>query len=313
MAGWAVRCRSPFAVVPGLRIGYIGAMALLPPSFLDAVVAIGVPGTTGTSWVGTGFLYGVPVGKDGAYELFLVSNKHVFRGKQECVLRFNSRVDDAASIDFAAPLIARNGREKWVGHPDEAVDVGAISIKTDVLEKNDRRYVFFAADTMTARRADLSAMGVTEGDGAFVLGFPMGIVGADDRQYVICRSGSIARIQNTLSGANEFLIDAMVFPGNSGGPVILRPELTAIEGTSEQREARLIGIVKSYLAYEDIAYSQQTNRERIRFQENSGLASVVAVDLIDETVALADKRRRERSAAQRARGKKTPKKTAKKR
>ena len=54
------------------------------------------------------------------------------------------------------------------------------------------------------------------------------------------------------------------------GPVILKPELTAIEGTKAQKQALLIGIVHSYLPYEEIAISLQTHKERIRFQKTRG-------------------------------------------
>jgi hypothetical protein len=47
----------------------------------------------------------------------------------------------------------------------------------------------------------------------------------------------------------------------------------------------LLGLVSSYLTYEDIAVSLQTNKPRISFQENSGLASVLPVDFIDEAIS----------------------------
>jgi hypothetical protein len=74
------------------------------------------------------------------------------------------------------------------------------------------------------------------------------------------------------------LIDALVFPGNSGGPVITRPELTSIEGTKRQNNAYLLGVVRAYVPYQDVAISQQTGRPRIAFEENSGLAEVIPMD-----------------------------------
>lgn len=86
---------------------------------------------------------------------------------------------------------------------------------------------------------------ITEGDFAYVLGFPMGIIG-DKRNTVIVRSGSIARIRDALAKVNPiFLVDAFVFPGNSGGPVISKPDAISIQGTKSQDAAYLIGIVQS--------------------------------------------------------------------
>jgi hypothetical protein len=48
----------------------------------------------------------------------------------------------------------------------------------------------------------------------------------------------------------------------------------------------LIGIIASYLPYEDVAVSQQTQRPRVIFAENSGLTNVFPVDCITETVRI---------------------------
>lgn len=58
----------------------------------------------------------------------------------------------------------------------------------------------------------------------------------------------------------------------------------AIKGTKSQNAAYLIGIVKGYVPYQDVAYSLQTMRPRITFEENSGLAAVHPVDYIQETI-----------------------------
>ena len=126
---------------------------------------------------------------------------------------------------------------------------------------------------------------VSEGDGVYVLGYPMGLV--DERlQYPVVRAGCIARIRDLLDGASEeFLVDAPVFPGNSGGPVILKPEIASVTGTKAAGRAMLIGVVKAYIPYEDIAISLQTKSPRVVFQENSGLSPVIPCDRILETIA----------------------------
>src|SRR5690606_32144740 len=102
---------------------------------------------------------------------------------------------------------------------------------------------------------------------------------------VILRSGAIARIRDLFEGrSTDFIVDALVFPGNSGGPVVLRPEMVSIQGTKSNMNAGLIGVIKSYIPYQDIAVSQQTNRPRIIFEDNSGLSLVEPVDYIFETI-----------------------------
>ena len=86
------------------------------------------------------------------------------------------------------------------------------------------------------------------------------------------------------------MIDASVFPGNSGGPVLLKPEVTRIQGTKANERCGLIGMVSSYLPYKEIAICTQTERPRMIFEENSGLGVVVPHDLIQETVKVASDR-----------------------
>jgi S1-C subfamily serine protease len=86
------------------------------------------------------------------------------------------------------------------------------------------------------------------------------------------------------TAASYFLIDAFVFPGNSGGPVVSVPNLNAIQGTKIQDHSHLIGVVRGYLPYNDVAISQQTGQVRMISQENSGLAEVLPMDYVDETI-----------------------------
>ena len=76
----------------------------------------------------------------------------------------------------------------------------------------------------------------------------------------------------------------MIFPGNSGGPVVNKPEIISVEGTNSVPSPYLIGIVASYLTYTDTAVSKQTGQSRVVFEENSGLAVVIPADYILETI-----------------------------
>src|SRR5690606_32877967 len=74
--------RDPHLMTVHLIVDGEWKMALLPPFFLDAVVAIGVgDDPTKRSWIGTGFLYGKLTPKSNAnsksYYVFLITNKHV--------------------------------------------------------------------------------------------------------------------------------------------------------------------------------------------------------------------------------------------
>lgn len=245
-------------------------------------------------WMGTGFMFGKfiennPVNEKHSYHLWLITNKHVLMNCKDIYIKFNS-TQDPNSKDYKIPLFFRNGRPLWAGHPSDNIDVAAIWLNPDFLKSEGSRFEYFQSDCHVFIKEKMLSSGVTEGDRIFVLGFPMGLV-EKDRQYVICRGGNIARIHDFLENrTTEFLIDSPVFPGNSGGPVILCPSAISIQGTKSIKQAALIGIVKSYLPYNEMGISAQTKEPRIMFMENSGLAVVESVDSIIETVDLGLKR-----------------------
>ena len=135
--------------------------------------------------------------------------------------------------------------------------------------------------------SDTEVPDIAEGNGVFVLGFPLGLVGKE-RNYPIVRHGIIARIQDWLRGDERtFLIDAAVFPGNSGGPVVLKPEMTTVSQTRRITHSLLIGMVRAYIPSQEVAVSEQTGRPKVIFEENSGLAEVEPIDVIRETMEVA--------------------------
>lgn len=264
-------------------------VALLPPQYLDTVLALGVHSEEGsTQFSATGFLCGYPSGgtdESGAilYWVYLVTNRHVVQNRTELVVRFNSPLNTGAS-SYSIPLSQPDGTPSWTLHPSLEVDVAVVRINIDRLKADGIGPLQFINDTNALSIEQACDIGVSEGDGVFVLGFPMGLAG-DERNYVIVRQGIIARIQDLLKGtAKQFLIDASVFPGNSGGPVFTKPEAVAIQNTKAHSRCVFLGMVSSYLPYFEFAVSEQTGRRRMMFEENSGLGIVVPYDLIRETI-----------------------------
>jgi len=128
----------------------------------------------------------------------------------------------------------------------------------------------------------LSKTGLQAGAQALVLGYPMGLKsGPNDKPIV--RNGIVARVDS-----DQIILDSFVFPGNSGGPVVYTP-LFKVGGplkSSLINEERLIGLVSQYIPYIDVAYSKQTKRPRVSFEENSGLTRVTPVDKVLELLQL---------------------------
>ncbi len=260
-------------------------MALLPPKFLDAVVSIEILDGTENKFraVATGFLIGLPAGPkidkgDELFRICLVSNRHVFEKKAKIFLRFNKE-KEARRYDLN--LIDTQGKQIWKGHP--RADIGMISINAQKLNADGIEFGWFPEERLVTFKKGQD-LGISQGDDVFVLGFPMGITG-DQRMYVINRSGSIARIdEEIVKDQCCYLIDSFVFPGNSGGPVILKPQAISVTGTKAVETAYVIGLIKGYIPYEEIAYSLKSDppEPRIKFIDNSGLANVVPMDFVLE-------------------------------
>jgi hypothetical protein len=101
----------------------------------------------------------------------------------------------------------------------------------------------------------------------------------------VIRNGTISLV----NADKTFFVDAFAFPGNSGSPVFLKPSPIRFDegGISiggDNLGGKFVGIIGSYLPYEEIAISIQTGRPRVVFEENTGLAMVWSVEFIKEIV-----------------------------
>jgi S1-C subfamily serine protease len=270
--------------------------ALIPPDFLDCVVALGRKDAA-SQWVpeASGFMYGRFLSKldegHNNYATYLVTNRHVVEehsvntGGGPLWVRFNLNTPGSAK-EYDIPLINAQGSPAWHFHPNPSVDIAVIPINPQFLRDQGARFMVFRSDLDALSKAKAKEKDLSEGDGVFVLGFPMGLVGQRE-DYVIVRAGVIARVRDVLDspGPGSFLIDSFIFPGSSGGPVILRPEMVSITGHPAIGNAYLVGVVNSYIPYTDMAVSLQTKHPRVTFEENSGLAMVIPIDHVDEAIA----------------------------
>lgn len=265
-------------------------MSLIPTFFADAVVAIGYEQHTGEiAWGASGFFYFHTVkGRKG--RVYLVTNKHVLDKSDSIYIRVNPKALGEPKGYQLSLIHPATGESLWKGHYRKSVDVAVIPVNFAMFEQEDMQASYFLDKDHTLTTAQMEDAGHTEGNGIFTLGFPVSVVG-DQSSSVIVRSGTIARIKDTLkSHVVPYLVDTVVFPGNSGGPVINKPELVAISGTKTINTANLIGIVASYVPYRDVAVSRQTGNPRVIFEENSGLSNVFSVDCIITTIRSFEKK-----------------------
>ena len=264
-------------------------MALIPPEYLKSVVALGVqnnlqriiPTEQLMSMRATGFLYAYPksgeIGNtDGGFLLWLVTCKHVVEGvlkenKSELIARLN-KLNSQGMHPFRVDL-SQSGQARYGYFVHPTADVAVMSASWEKLNVRGIQWQPFTAGRNALTRQDAYNTRLSEGDEVFILGFPVGwMPGRQD--YPIVRHGVLAQIQGWLNREHDtFLLDGSVFPGNSGGPVVTRPQTEAVVGTQAIPKSCLIGMTS--------AYKLNTS---ILERENADLGIVIPMETINETI-----------------------------
>ena len=271
-------------------------MALLPPRYLNAVVLIAPQSALeemeamGQSMYdydcASGFLYAYPklgtTGKTNAdFRLWLVTCKHVIESTKEdrIMVRLNKSVEEEIQ-PFQIYLEKGKGPD-WIEHP--TADVAVIPTSPKDLESKKLQWEIFAARRNTLTREKAAEVGLSEGDEVFMLGFPTGWQpGRQD--YPIVRHGVLAQIQGWLKKDHDtFLLDGSGFSGNSGGPVVTKPQIFAVPGASVVDSSSLIGMVS------ERRWSWVPENGGMTVKETADLVVVTPMDAIDETIELAMK------------------------
>ena len=277
-------------------------MALIPPKYLEAVVALGLRSDLEGKEVkgepmraaATGFLYAYPESEGhahGGFRLWLVTCKHVVERVREAtngdeiLVRLNSS-EHRGMQTFRISLRQGEGAD-WTLHPN--ADVAVIPTSWPDLESKGVQWETFAAGRNALRRTEALEAGLSEGDEVFILGFPVGWQpGRQD--YPTVRHGMLAQIRGWLRGEHDtFLVDGSGFPGNSGGPVVTKPQVGSVEGTRTVPGSWLVGMVSERKLSDSpiIVGASAEAAGLIRVKETADLIEVVPMDLIDETVAMA--------------------------
>lgn len=263
-------------------------MAIIPDFFLNAVVAIGVDQSKDEKhWIGTGFIVGRKETDNPTLSThYIVTNKHVIKNQKYVYVRFNS-LGGSLVKDYRIDLYDEDGKQLFTHHPHEKTDVIALQILPQTLINDKSIWGSFDLEDHALTLDKMKTTGVQEGSLVYALGFPMDLV--DPIKVPICRLGCISRVSDAFLLKKKkpvFLVDAQTFPGNSGGPIISRPEYISIDGTPNNTSANLIGILSAYIPYCETLYSGQTGNARMIQEENSGLTVVHPVERIQEVVEL---------------------------
>lgn len=265
-------------------------MALLAPGHLDAVFAVGtrssLDASSGeeTNWIGSAFVLGVP-GQPANAEgeliyYYLVTARHVVENAVKSPGVFIVRTSDEKGrvIDFAVPPAQPDGSPSFYFHPKERFDIAVAPMSYRTIQSAGAKMNVIHAKHGCWLLHEMRDTGVSEGDGIYLVGFPLGLV-EDSHPRPIVRGGTIARIRDAYEDPRRtVLIDVNLFPGGSGGPVFVRPDVSSVGGTKSIKESRCLGLMTRAYTWDDVAISRQTNSPRVVFVENAGLARMEPID-----------------------------------
>ena len=188
---------------------------------------------------------------------FIATALHVFSNPKENWLPESLQIrgwkDEQTSryVDFGSPIVLKkDGKQLYTA--SDAFDLAIIPATKEIIErlKGGDNLVF------AIHPGDLGDRAATyDGEDVFILGFPA-LVGEQYQQRALMRSGIIAWTDPSGPAEHEFLIDARIFRGNSGGPVFSSPAGTNRDaGISTSKPVKLLGLVSQTInAKPDVAF-----------------------------------------------------------
>jgi len=194
--------------------------------------------------IGTGVIFAV-----NEHSAYFVTARHMFCDPDNhwhpasIQLRFAWEEKKSIYSFFGVPLELQDslGKDIWASLEDGS-DVAAAELTDKLLRAlpaEDRLQTYDAVHL-----ADLSTE-VYEGGQVIILGYP-GLVANDFLVKAILRQGTVAWTNPRSPADNTFLVDANLYPGNSGGPVMKLPYGLTSEGKIDflsGGKIRLVGIV----------------------------------------------------------------------
>lgn len=189
---------------------------------------------------------------------FLVTARHVIT-RSHTIARVNlrsARSDRSHTVRTRLDAVQKATGSGWFFHPTKKADVAVLVYPVDA-----RRADVRPIDTDLLRECRVFA----DGDDIRFLGFPLGIT-EKGHVHPVVRGGLVAQKRHD----DTFLIDALVFPGNSGGPVFLKEY--ELGGARVIGGPCVIGLISEFISYVDTAVSTTSHRPRVQFEENAGLA-----------------------------------------
>jgi len=172
--------------------------------------------------IGTGTAFVFSYEWDDKTALFLVTNKHV-------VAKATSGRFFFTLSDGTQPLVGQrfdiqidNFELRWHGHPRGDIDIAVMPLVPILqeIEKTGKR-VFYKSISHTLIPTPKQLNDLDAIEEILFIGYPNGIFDTKNLMPIARRGTTATPVQIDYNGAPIFLVDASVFPGSSGSPVLI--------------------------------------------------------------------------------------------
>jgi hypothetical protein len=237
---------------------------------------------------GTGFIINYPA-EPGSVRPVLVTNKHVFDGATQVAFTMPAAEGrDKPANHGTRMLVTDFNAQIWVGHPDSGVDIGAM-LFADVMDAmaNNGAPPFYRGFVPEMLVTQDTANSLDAIEQVTMIGYPNGLFDRSSMLPIARRGQTATPIFNDYNNLPAFLIDASVFPGSSGSPVVLydRGSFTTRDGQTHMgTRMALLGVVAAVHTRQVNGVVQMLNTGVATFDDMIDLGIVFKASAIQETV-----------------------------
>lgn len=185
---------------------------------LYSTVRVSIIKNDGSESTGTAFFYNLYNRKGNP---ILVCNKHLINNSQSGIIYFHVADVNGEVTNDEYPVSINNISNICLTHSDDTNDLSIIDL-TGLFGflNNENIQIFYTCITSDMIPTNIELNEISVGYDIFLVGYPNELFD-NYNKLPIMRKGIISTpINKEYNGSNTFLIDAAIFPGSSGSPVV---------------------------------------------------------------------------------------------
>lgn len=235
---------------------------------------------------GTGFFFSfLENDKTGQYVPTIVTNKHVIKNAIIGKLRFSLKDRDGKPLlgEFY-DLVLDNFESRWIKHPDSSVDLCILPIANihEEIEKSQKSLYYSMFTVKEIPTSGEISKDFSKIEDITIIGYPDGIWDAYNNMPIVRKGITATALQTDFNNQPEFLVDAAIYGGSSGSPV-----LVLNQGSYSLPDGRLIAGNRVKLVGIIYAVAQHTVNGEIKIVEAPVAKTSVAITQIPNNLGVA--------------------------